>query len=113
MINLKYIPITENTKDSNNFMKCYIKYDLGGYNYFTYQPKERGYYLHIIPIESHGNFEKYTGFTGYCYLLKTCDRKSKKAEAEAIKIAADYEKMIIETLCKENNYKIEVLKNEL
>lgn len=107
----KYIKIIKNEKDKYNNLKIEVYYDLGGYNMFTHQPKKRGYYISVTPVErSERNgvkMESITAFTGYSELLQECSRKSKKAEAAAIEKAPYYEKMIIEYICKNNGYILE------
>jgi hypothetical protein len=107
----KYIKIIKNEKDKNNNLKIEVYYDLGGYNMFTHQPKKRGYYISVTPVErSERNgvkVESVTAFTGYSELLEECSRKSKKAEAAAMEKAPYYEKMIIEYICKNNSYVLE------
>jgi hypothetical protein len=107
----KYIKIIKNEKDKNNNLKIEVYYDLGGYNMFTYQPKKRGYYISVTPVErSERNgvkIESVTAFTGYFELLEECSRKSKKAEAAAMEKAPYYEKMMIEYVCKNNGYILE------
>ena len=107
----KYIKIIKNEKNKNNNLKVKIYYDLGGYNMFTHQPKKRGYYISVTPVErSERNgvkVESVTAFTGYSELLQECSRKSKKAEAAAIGKAPYYEKMMIEYICENNGYVLE------
>ena len=70
-----------------------VFYDLGGYNYFTYKPKARGYYVSVTPVTlSKGNgytTETYMAFSGYKHLLLEVKRKSKKAAAEALEFSAN------------------------
>lgn len=75
-------------------LKVEIYYDLGGYNYFSGNMKERGYYASVCPVErSTSNdgyvIEKYTAFTGTCQLLYTVKRKSKVAAIRAENIFTD------------------------
>jgi len=102
---IKYIQLEENKK-GKNFLKIEIKYNLGGFSYFTYQKEERGYYLHIQPVNKGGNFESFAAFTGYKMLLITCNRKSNRTEQQAEEEVKKYIPLIIERLCKENNFKI-------
>jgi hypothetical protein len=78
---------------------------------FTHQPKKRGYYISVTPVErSERNgvkMESVTAFTGYFELLQECSRKSKKAEAAAMEKAPYYEKMMVEYICKNNNNVLE------
>lgn len=73
-----------------------VSYDLGGYNYFTSQVKERGYYLSIQ--RQRNEFAAFTDLSDKAgaarMLLKTVSRKSKKAQSEADTLAlAELEKV--------------------
>lgn len=111
-IKTEYIKIINNSSDKNNYLKVSIYYDLGGYNYFTYQEKKRGYYISVTPVnrsERNGVImESVTAFTGYFELLELCTRKSKKSEAIALEKSGPYKKMIIDYICNKNNYILEV-----
>lgn len=93
-----------------NVLEVELKYNLGGYNYFTGKEEERGYYLHIVPMERisiNGLItETYTAFTGVKVLVKSVKRKSKKAEQEAINIINNIEKQYIDIVCKNNGLTI-------
>ena len=80
MIKTEYIP----TNKPNNFLKCELYYTTGGMNYFTCKNEQRGYYTSVSPVEKARGFETYTAFTGAKTLVKPCNRKSSKAEAEAL-----------------------------
>lgn len=107
----KYIKLKEN-RDAN-VLKLEVYYNLGGYNVFTHKSEARGYYLSASPVqhfERDGiNFESYTAFAGVKLLLLEVSRKSKKAEAEAERIAEEKEAELIEYICNKNN--LEVLQN--
>lgn len=81
------------TSAENGFIKLEVYYDLGGYSYATYREKPRGYYVGVIPVEreDRGGYclESFAAFTGGKLLLKECNRRSKKAEAEALAILTD------------------------
>lgn len=79
-IKTEYFPMNK----ENNFLKCELYYSLGGVNYFTYKNEQRGYYVSVYPVEKVRGFESYTAFTGVKALIKPCQRKSNKAEAEAL-----------------------------
>ena len=79
----------------NNFLKCELYYSLGGMNYFTYKEERRGYYVSVSPVEKRGCMESYTAFTGVKTLVKPCNRKSGKAEAEALTKYEETKKNII------------------
>lgn len=108
MIKTEYIRILKNDVDSNNFLKINFKYDLGGYNYFTYEKKQRGYYLSISPIERSGNFEKYTGFTGVYHCILPVERQSKKQEAAAAALIPEYKKIMLDYFTNKYGYILEV-----
>lgn len=84
-IKCEYIP----TNKENHFLKCELYYSLGGMNYFTGRPEQRGYYVSVSPVERRTTdygvtSESYTAFTGFKACVVTCERKSKKAEAQAL-----------------------------
>lgn len=110
-IKKEYIKIIENNKDKNNNLKISVYYDLGGYNYFTHQEKQRGYYISVTPCnyaERNGVFyEEFTAFTGYFELLEPCTRQSKKTEATALEKAPAYKKMLLDYICNKNGYILE------
>lgn len=108
---MKLIELKENK--NANFLEIEVKYSLGGYNYFTYKSEPRGYYLSVSPVQRSTRdgigFVSYTAFSGVKMLLLEVSRKSKKAEAEAGRLAAEKEAELIEYVCNKNN--LEVLKN--
>jgi hypothetical protein len=110
-ISKKYIKIIENKKDNNNKLSISVYYDIGGYNLGTHKEKPRGYYISVTPVERWERngliSESITAFTGYYDLLKPCNRKSKKAEAEALEKAPASEKMLIEYITTKNGYILE------
>lgn len=107
----KYIELKENK--NANALKIDVYYVLGGYNCFTHKTEARGYYLSASPVQRYERdgvaFESYTAFSGAKLLLLEVSRKSKKAEAEAERIAAEKEKELIKYVCINNN--LEVLQN--
>lgn len=111
-INTKYIKITENNRDNNNYLQVEFYYTLGGYQYSTYTVKPRGYYISVTPIEKSErngvNMISFTGFTGFYEMLEKCDRKSKKAQQAASEKMPAYEKMMIDFICKKYGYIVEV-----
>lgn len=76
---------------NGNILYYRVSYDLGGYNYFTNQVKERGYYLSIQ--RQRNEFKAFTDLSDKAgaanMLLKTVSRKSKKAQATAESLALD------------------------
>ena len=103
----KYVKLQENPERRNNFIKIYVYYDLGGYNYFTHREKPRGYYITVVPVTRDGVCESFTAFTGCTELLTPCARKGKKAEADALQKAPVYEKMMVDAICKKYGYILE------
>ena len=76
---------------NGNILYYRVSYDLGGYNYFTSQAIERGYYLSIQ--RQRNEFTAFADLSDKAgaarMLLKTVSRKSKKAQAEADTMALD------------------------
>lgn len=109
---MKLIKLKENR--NANFLKIEVKYNLGGYNVFTYKSEPRGYYLSVSPVQRSERdgigFESYTAFSGVKLLLLEVSRKGKKAEAEAERIAEEKEADLIKYVCNKNG--LEVLENE-
>lgn len=102
----KYIEVKENPAKVTH-LKIELYYDLGGMNYFTGRPENRGYYLSVSPvtrgISAGGSvLESYTAFTGIKQNIKQVTRKSKKAEAEAEKMAVDIMDNLIDYVCNKN-----------
>ena len=90
---IKYIEKGEKT------IKIKVEYNLGDYR------RPRGYYVSVFPVEiqdftdnngKHYQMEKFIAYSGITKLLLEVKRKSKKAEAEALKIFEDYEEILIE-----------------
>ena len=108
-----YIELKENTSDVTH-LKVEVYYDLGGYNYFAYTEKKRGYYVSVTPVKKWTvdgvPMESFTAFTGFKMLVKEVARKSKKAESEAIQAAEKIQNKMIACVCKEQN--LEVKENE-
>lgn len=107
----KNIKITNNNTDHNTHVKIRIYYDLGGYNYFTYREKQRGYYISVAPCERANRngivMESITAFSGVCELLEPCARKSKSAEQRARDKAPAYEKMMLDYIKNKYGYILE------
>lgn len=57
-----------------NIIEVKVSYDIGGWNHFTSTEKERGFHLHVTPIQENGNSRVYTGFTG----IRTCVKEMKR-----------------------------------
>jgi hypothetical protein len=89
-----------------NVLEVSTSYNLGGQNYFTGNTEKRGYYLHVQPMEIHGNCRTVTGFSGIKYCLKEVKRKSAKAEAEADRIANNIKASYINYVLQKHNLKL-------
>lgn len=110
-ITKKYI----NAKGDCNKLEITLDYSLGGYNYWNGNTDDRGYYLYVTPV--YVNENTYNGQTyhtvqstlgkGIKKLVKPVQRKSKKAEAEAIELAKQSEAELIDYVC--NRYNIELI----
>jgi hypothetical protein len=109
----KFIALKENVS-GNNFLKIETRYNLGGYNVFTYKPEARGYYLSVSPVKRFDlngvAMESYTAFSGVKVCVLEVTRQSKKAAERAEALAAEKEAELIEYLCKK--YNLEVLTGE-
>lgn len=105
----KYIELQQTTRNTTHLL-IELKYNLGGYNYFTYKQEPRGYYLSVSPVKLEQRdgytLESYTAFTGTKYLVKEVTRKSEKAEREAEQKARDLEKSLIAFVCTQNKLAI-------
>ena len=101
VITKKYIKVNENVSKITD-LEVYVGYSLGGMNYFTGRPEQRGYYIGVTPVERSRGFISFGAFTGTKFCVNVVNRKSKKAEAEAKEKAAQVEKILIEHVCKEN-----------
>lgn len=89
-----------------NVLEVTTSYHLGGQNYFTGNNEKRGYYLHVQPMEIHGNCITVTGFSGIKYCLKEVKRKSAKAEAEADRIANQIKKSYIDYILNKHGLEL-------
>ena len=68
------------SQNENEKIKVELRYDLGGYNCFTYKQESRGLYLSISPVTIGDYFETYVGFSGIKFLVKELGRKSDKQQ---------------------------------
>lgn len=108
----KYIEVKENPAKVTH-LRIELYYSLGGMNYFTGKAENRGYYLSVTPVErgtSVGGYtsESCTAFTGIKQNVKEVTRKSKKAESEAEKLAADVMDNLIDYVLRNNGLEIAV-----
>lgn len=103
----RYIPL-EPTEEEN--MLCLTTgFDAGGVNWWNGQNTAKGYYLYCTPVLEKENclsdgtaYKTYTQQLGKGgkLLLKSVSRRSKKAEAEAERIATDKQGWLISEICK-------------
>lgn len=67
-----------------NSIEVEVTYDKGGYSYFSYEPKKRGYYLRIQPLtikECDGyTSESFMAFSGVRDFILEVGRRSNKSE---------------------------------
>lgn len=75
-----------------------VYYDLGGMNYFTGGKNVRGYYISVTPVKRNEFSVSSMLGQGYKKLLVEVTRKSKKKEAEALKISEEVEKELIDAV---------------
>ena len=102
----KRIPCTNGTDVKCNVLEVKVYYDIGGYNYFTSQPKRRGYYISVSPLEVDDVFVCYQGFSGTCMLLNEVKRQSKKGEEEALRLMKEQEKTVVDYICNKHGIKL-------
>lgn len=98
---IRYIELTTPAKNATH-LKIELYYSLGGMNYFTYKPEQRGYYLSVSPVEKHGYMESYTAFTGIKKCIKAVSRKSEKAAAQAAENAQNLIPALVVYVCNNN-----------
>lgn len=100
----RYIELKENAGATHILVET--RYNLGGFNCFTYAQEKRGYYLHVTPVtrETRNGYtlESFTAFTGVKQVLKTVSRRSAKAEAAAEEIAKNYLHSMVLHVCEKN-----------
>lgn len=100
-----YIKVNGNEKKATHLeVKTY--YSLGGYNYFTHTPKERGYYVSVQPVrkwvtESGVGMIEFTAFTGYNKFIQEATRLSKKTLAKIDDNIIENTRDIIERVLEE------------
>lgn len=84
-----------------------ISYDLGSYNYWYSQSNPRGFYLHGVPMKRHGVVQSYCLMgdeSGLKHRLLEVNRRSKKAEAEAVKLANEHIKELGDIIAAKAQY---------
>jgi len=104
----KYIELKENAKATHICIE--LRYNLGGFNCFTYAQEKRGYYLHVTPVKRENRdgytMESFTAFSGYKQLIREVSRKSAKAEAAAEAAAADIIDIMVSRVCQKNELEV-------
>lgn len=93
------------TTTPGKVLEVRVYYDKGGMSMFTYKNEPRGYWLGVTPMEiSQGE-----GYTGRAFMmfgngrkkfLLEVKRQSPKAEAEALRLAAECEKELLDAVCQ-------------
>ena len=71
-----YVKVTGNPQFTHLKIETY--YDKGGYNLFTDEPIQRGYFISVRPLEKTDCSEVWKLFSGYKKFLEPCSRYSKK-----------------------------------
>lgn len=99
----KYLKINNANNINATHLRIETYYTKGGYNYYNYRNEERGYYINIVPVEKNGIMESFIAFSGCKKLLKAVNRQSKKAEAEAEKLAEIESKNLVKYMVDKYN----------
>lgn len=111
---LKYLEI-KNGNHNATHLKVYTYYSLGGYSYWTGENNARGYYLAVQPVERSTRdgvrMEGFVAFSGIKKCILPVSRKSKKAEEKADQIAPDFEKDLIDYVCRKNGLVLAEVEN--
>lgn len=102
-ITKRYIEVAENPSGTTH-LKVELGYSKG--SYYAYKVVGRGYYVSVSPVERDGMWESYVAFTGVKSLVKEVQRKSKKAEAEALKLLDAESERLIDYVLKEENLQL-------
>lgn len=95
------------TNRENYYIKFYIRYNLGGYNWASGETMKRAFDLHIMPVERRDVFESYMGFSGYRLQAEEISRQSAKARENAVNYFInniDKIETIIDLIKKEQNF---------
>ena len=88
-----------------NRIRLSVSYSLGGYNYFTTDP--RGYYLCATPEYAHEHMVNCVLGAGAKHLLLEVPRQSKKRAMEACAKAEQLAPQLVEWCCKEYGLTVE------
>jgi hypothetical protein len=101
----KYLKLTNGYE-----LEIEVRYELGGFNLFTYENNERGYYLHVSPVKNvqlkDCVIQEYKAFSGIKKLILPVARKSSKKEVEAIELSKNSEKELIDYVLAKNNMEL-------
>lgn len=104
----RYIELNENARATHICIE--VRYNLGGFNCFTYTQEKRGYYLHVTPVKRETRdgytLESFTAFSGTKYCVKEVNRKSAKAAAQADENALNYIHDLVTYVCQKNGFTI-------
>ena len=84
-----------------------VRYNLGGYNCFTYKTDPRGYYLHATPEHAYEHKVNYVLGMGAKHLLLEVPRQSKERAAEACAKAERLAPQLVEWCCREYGLTVE------
>lgn len=93
------------TTTPGKVLEVRVYYSKGGMSMFTYKQEPRGYYLAVTPME----ITKGEGYTGRAFLMFGAGRKalllevkrqSPRAEKEALALASEKEREILEAVAK-------------
>ena len=110
IITQEFIPATGKNV---NTIELNIYYDKGGYNYFSYTEKKRGYYISALPMEKTQkdgyNTYTYSAFKGVKMLVKEATRYTEKGAREAQEIAKNYRYNVLKYVIEENNLTCEAI----
>lgn len=89
-----------------NVLEVDIHYEIGGMNYFTGRPSQRGYYFSITPYEGDGMFRSYRAFSGSKACVLPCKRQSRKRFEEACSMMGDLIDAYLPSWLEENGITI-------
>ena len=84
-----------------------VRYNLGGYNCFTYKTDPRGYYLHAAPEHAYEHKVHYVLGMGAKHLLLEVSRQSKERAMEACAKAELLAPQLVEWCCREYGLTVE------
>lgn len=121
LIAKKRVPLQESTRRNANFIDVEVRYFLGEDKDYPqlglhspFWPRERGYYLRIIPVKAEpfvANGRHYSGETSveqFSFeegILKV-NRRSAKASADAVRRAEHFVDPLLEVFCLDRGYQL-------